>query len=578
VLANFSPFLSDTAMLDAALIYARRGWHVMLLYGVSDAHECTCGKAQCGRAGKHPRLASAHAGATTDASVIRSWMTGYPDANIGVVLGPSGLIALDADHHQVVDLVGEEMQVETWTQTTGRGKHYLFAYDGTGRKVTHLDRTPTDVLMGNNYIVMSPSRHVSGVRYQASDLNAAVAPCPTWLREAVSAPVSERAVAQRPSGSGRVLRPRALHFQMLLHDETDLVTDDEIRQGDRKKYRARHKAIRSVLLHEVQRGQSDAAVVATIMGSTLRTKAREHGDPGRWLLTEITRARQHVADNPAGWVSSEDSILAANRDDAGLRSTERKVLRAFQNEAARRGEGRFSVSVRDVAISAAVSVSTAHKSIKRLVASGWVASRSKPTRGRALAAVYSLCLPAHVRTMVPEEEGGQEPNTTRHIVCGVVGGVSPLTPPPTDVLVDDDAFRWGKAVLGSSVTTLQVLSTTSPQSGKALARRLGVQPSTVRYRLKKLRCLGLLVENDQGVLLSTSWREALGEIAESAGVKGRQDRERVALVELRRARWEQRRRWARQHSLPLRKETGRLSLLDQQWKWVVEAMEEGAEA
>jgi DNA-binding MarR family transcriptional regulator len=577
-LANSNPILADTAMLDAALIYARRGWHVILLHGVTDANECTCGDTECGRAGKHPRLASAHAGATTQASVIRSWLREYPDANIGLMLGPSGLIALDADHSQVVELLGEGMPVETWTETTGRGKHYLFAFDGTGRKVTHLDRTPTDVLMGNNYIVMSPSRHVSGVRYQASDLNAAVAPCPTWLREAVSAPVSGQGLAQRPMGSTRALRPRAPFFQMLLSDQNDLVTDDKIRHGDRKTYRPRHKAIRSVMLHEVQRGQSDTAIVATILRSTLRTKAQEHGDPERWLMTEITRARQHVADNPAGWVLSEDSIFAANRDDAGLRSTERKVLRAFQNEAARRGEGRFSASVRDVAISAAVSVSTAHKSIKRLVASGWIANRSKPTRGRALAAVYSLCLPAHVRGLASEEEGGHEPNTTHHIVVGVGGGVSPLTPPPTDVVVDDDAFRWGKVLLGSSVTTLQVLSTTSAQSGKALARRLGVKPSTVRYHLKKLRCLGLLVENDQGVLLSPSWREALGGIAESAGVKGRQDRERVALVELRRARWEQRRRWARQHSLPLRKATVRVSLLDQQWEWVNATMEEGAEA
>ena len=112
-----------------------------------------------------------------------------------------------------------------------------------------------------------------------------------------------------------------------------------------------------------------------------------------------------------------------------------------------------------------------------------------------------------------QDEGGEEPNTTHHIVMSkgggvraltpqgvvmdtpdvvmdVVGGVPRVTPPPTDVLVDHDAFRWGKVLLGASVTVLQVLSTTSPQSGKALARRLDVQPSTARYHLKKLRHLG----------------------------------------------------------------------------------------
>lgn len=190
--------------------------------------------------------------------------------------------------------------------------------------------------------------------------------------------------------------------------------------------------------------------------------------------------------------------------------------------------------------------------------------------------MYSLSLPAHVRTSdAPSEEGGHDPNTTNHIVFGVGGGVSPVTPLPTDVLVDHDAFRWGKDLLGASVMVLQVLSTTTPQSVKALARRLGVQPSTVRHHLKRLRSLGLLVQDHDGVRLDPSWQESLDVVALSAGVSGRQNRERAALLELRRHRWEVRRRYARQQGVPLRKASALVHRAGQPWTWVDSTSEEG---
>jgi len=547
---------AELNMLDAALRYARRGWYVILLHGITP-FGCTCGGAGCERPGKHPRLRSAHTGATADEGTIRAWFRKFPNSNIGVHLGLSGLIALDADHQKVVQLLTEEMDTPTWRQRTGRGAHYLFSYpEETGRKRTRLDGGPWDLLMGNSYVVMSPSRHVSGVRYVADDPDAAIAECPPWIRKALT----EGPQPAKPKRMDRPLahatrRPRARYVQAMLDYEANLETDDRVRHADPKTYKPRHPQIWSVLLHELQRGQSEEEVVATILTSTLRTKAQEHGDPRRWLINEVEKARQHISDYPAGFVSSALSIEAANRDDSGLSSTRRKVLRAFQERAADRVEGRFSLSVREAAIAASTSVSTVHKAVRWLQNAGWLSQRWKATRGKSLATVYSLTIPARCRSFPDEAanvEGGQGANTTPRIGCGVVGGVRSVTPPPTDVSVDNDAFRWGRELLGGSVRILQALSVSTPQSGKALARRLEREPSSIRYHLKKLRSLGLLVEVADGVCLDPQWEESLPGIAERAGVLGRADRDRQALVELRRHRWEHRRAWARRNNIPLR--------------------------
>jgi putative DNA primase/helicase len=131
-------------MLDQALAYATRGWHVLPLHTVRPDGQCTCGKGdQCASPAKHPRwheddLNSGLQDATTDPTTIRRWWSRWKDANIGIRTGAiSGLLVLDVDPDH-----GGETSLENLEQsyhplppgpralTGGDGIHYLFAHPG----------------------------------------------------------------------------------------------------------------------------------------------------------------------------------------------------------------------------------------------------------------------------------------------------------------------------------------------------------------------------------------------------------------------------------------------------------------
>lgn len=70
-----------SALLDAALAYAARGWWVFPLDGK----------------GGHLTGKGGHRNATTDRATIRAWWRRWPDASIGVWLRRSGLLVIDYD-------------------------------------------------------------------------------------------------------------------------------------------------------------------------------------------------------------------------------------------------------------------------------------------------------------------------------------------------------------------------------------------------------------------------------------------------------------------------------------------------
>lgn len=90
----------DTDLLRVALWLAKRGWHVFPLRSggkvpaIPSAHpdgdRC---RGECGQHGH-----GVH-DATTDPDVIRMWWARWPDANVGISCGPSGLLVVDVDAH-----------------------------------------------------------------------------------------------------------------------------------------------------------------------------------------------------------------------------------------------------------------------------------------------------------------------------------------------------------------------------------------------------------------------------------------------------------------------------------------------
>lgn len=202
---SYSKPASPVKMLRAALWYARRGFHIFpchepLFDEAGECIGCTCeaykrsdpyrqwltsqGKGhqfdpnyRCPNPGKHPRGSDA-AGvygfemATTDVEQIKTWWRSRPNANIGWLPGRSGHIAVDADTYKDTyqgDQALSRADQETVTSITGGGGNHLIYRKPAG--ATYSNRTGDlpdglDVRADGGYIVLAPSLHKSGRRYQ----------------------------------------------------------------------------------------------------------------------------------------------------------------------------------------------------------------------------------------------------------------------------------------------------------------------------------------------------------------------------------------------------------------------------
>ena len=182
-------------LLDHALAYAQRGWHVFPVHTPQQDGTCSCKRSDCSRVGKHPRVSQGRNSATTDADTIRKWWSVWPDANIGIATGKeSGLIVLDVDEGGDDTLV-QLPTPDTVEQITGSGGRHLVYMRPTesDRYLTKVRFMPgLDSRADGGYIVAPPSLHPSGRRYEwegSSDPFDGVAPspCPQWLLDAIGA-------------------------------------------------------------------------------------------------------------------------------------------------------------------------------------------------------------------------------------------------------------------------------------------------------------------------------------------------------------------------------------------------------
>lgn len=200
--------------MDAALDYAARGYRVLPLHtpdpaaptAYSEARKlggCSCRRADCGSAGKHPRTPRGVHDATTDPATIRRWWTLRPDANVGIACG-DGLIVLDVDPrhgggHSLAQLEAEHGEIRTLTaRTGGDGLHLNLA----GKLPARSAFLPgLDLKAAGGFVVAPPSLHASGRRYQwvaPDDLPTEPQPVPAWLAEIVAPKVERRALTDRP--------------------------------------------------------------------------------------------------------------------------------------------------------------------------------------------------------------------------------------------------------------------------------------------------------------------------------------------------------------------------------------------
>ncbi|MCC6394776.1 MAG: bifunctional DNA primase/polymerase [Bryobacterales bacterium] len=176
--------------LEQALMYASQGYRVFPLFYVLRNGTCSCrARKPCNRNGKHPMTRNGVQDATTDEAQIRQWWTETPWANIGLATGWDGLIVMD------VDDAGEKTGSETLRAllerheplpdtrevVTGSGGRHLYFYstheitNSAGKVGKYID-----IRGYGGYVILPPSNHVSGQKYQwVNDLKPA--DMPPWL-------------------------------------------------------------------------------------------------------------------------------------------------------------------------------------------------------------------------------------------------------------------------------------------------------------------------------------------------------------------------------------------------------------
>src|SRR5487761_1563406 len=159
-----------------AEFYASIGWHVIPLWWSNYDGTCACGNPECKNIGKHPigqLVPNGEGDATRAVLIIRGWWTRYPLANIGGCTGPSDKLVIDLEtdeaHDQWLGFItacGVDVP-EPCVQRTGGGGFHLI-WDRCGMDIKSMNRImeDTDLKARTGYIVLAPSLHRSGRRYE----------------------------------------------------------------------------------------------------------------------------------------------------------------------------------------------------------------------------------------------------------------------------------------------------------------------------------------------------------------------------------------------------------------------------
>jgi hypothetical protein len=155
-----------STLLDAAIAYAERGWHIFPLNGKVP---------YSGSRGEHD--------ATNDIERIKTWWTEHPDANIGWRLGADGYCAIDLDDkHGKTGYLEWEKQVgekpDTLTHRTPSGGIHLI-YRGELRASQSAIARGIDTRGKTGYIALPPSPGYAKI------LHAEPAPVPQWVIDAL---------------------------------------------------------------------------------------------------------------------------------------------------------------------------------------------------------------------------------------------------------------------------------------------------------------------------------------------------------------------------------------------------------
>lgn len=134
---------TEASTLGEALRYAARGWHVFPVV-------------------KKRPIVKWGTEATTDPEQVVAWFAGArPEVGVAVATGPSGLLVVDFDSHELVARYGRMMR-PTLVASTRRGAHYYYSDpSGGGRNSAGLLAVGVDTRGRGGFVVAPPSRGYS---------------------------------------------------------------------------------------------------------------------------------------------------------------------------------------------------------------------------------------------------------------------------------------------------------------------------------------------------------------------------------------------------------------------------------
>lgn len=199
-----------------ATALAQRGFAVFPCHSVKTDGSCSCGTPDCSNVGKHPMTANGCKDATSDPTAVERMFRGQrSSANIGLATGSaSGTWVLDVEAAGLPILDQLQQQHGTLPTTIssitgGGGRHLFFRWNGVEvRNRTKIDGKPIDVRGTGGYVVVPPSNHKSGRRYEWINApgTTPIAEAPSWLTALVTSTSNSTKAAAAANTTGAVDR------------------------------------------------------------------------------------------------------------------------------------------------------------------------------------------------------------------------------------------------------------------------------------------------------------------------------------------------------------------------------------
>ncbi len=156
-----------SATTKTAVELLHRGWSVIPVHVPIGYVDCSCGN-DCSWPGKHPRVSwrPYTEELPTEAEVVNWFDEEFYGSNIGVVTGRvSDMVVVDLDG-TIADFEALGLP-KTRTSLTGGGGYHFFYRIGRQPASSGISVTPgIDIKADGGFVVLPPSRHVSGQTYE----------------------------------------------------------------------------------------------------------------------------------------------------------------------------------------------------------------------------------------------------------------------------------------------------------------------------------------------------------------------------------------------------------------------------